>query len=316
MSTDKLKFFPVTFFASVMGLAGYTIAVTRINQTLALGLQPLITVLTYAVATWFGLILLIYLLKLAKHPTAVKQEFRHPIKMHFTASISISILLLSILFEKLAPNLTFILWSIGSGLHLVLLLYIINQWFFREFQLNLNNPSWFIPAVGTILVPLAGVNFSLEISWFFYSIGLIMWLPLFGILLFRLIFAEPMPAKLWPTLTILLAPPTVGFLSYIKLVGQLDSLAKILFYFGVFSFLLVLTFVKKYVQLPFFMSWWAHTFPLAAFTTSLTLYYQLSQNQVFATLAIGAFWLTTLVVLVVFMRTISNLWQGKICTEE
>ncbi len=316
MTTDKLKFFPVTFFASVMGLAGYTIALTKINEVFNLGLHSLIVILTYAVTIWFGLVLLVYLLKLVKHPAAVKQEFRHPIKIHFTASISISVLLVSILFQKTIPNLAFMFWSVGSGLHLVLLLYIINQWLFQEFQLNFKNPSWFIPTIGTILVPLAGANFSLEIAWFFYSIGMVMWLPLFTILLYRLIFAEPMPAKLWPTLTILLAPPTVGFLSYIKLVGKLDSFAKVLFYFGVFSFLLILTFARKFVQLPFFMSWWAYTFPLAAFTTSVALYYQLSHLQGLVALAIGSFLLTTLVLLVVFTQTIIHLWQGKLFVEE
>ena len=316
MTTDKLKFFPITFFSSVMGLAGYTIALTKINEVFALGLDWLIAALTYLVTVQFGLVLLIYLLKLVKHPTAVKQEFHHPIKIHFTPTISISILIISVLFQKLLPNLAFVLWAIGSVLHLILLLYIVNKWIFHDFQLNLKNPSWFIPALGTILVPIAGTNFSPEISWFFYSIGMVMWLPLFTILLYRLFFAEPMPAKLWPTLTILLAPPAVGFLSYIKLVGNLDAFAKVLFYFGIFSFLLILSLTRKFVPLPLFMSWWAYTFPLAAFTTSVILYYQLSQLAILAILAIGLFLLTTLVVLLVLTATIINAWQGKIFVED
>jgi len=37
------------------------------------------------------------------------------------------------------------------------------------------------------------------------------------------------------------------------------------------------------------MSWWAYTFPLTAFTTSVILYYQLSQLAMLAISAIGWF---------------------------
>jgi len=83
-----------------------------------------------------------------------------------------------------------------------------------------------------------------------------------------------------------------------------------------FSFLLILSLTRKFVQLPFSMSWWGYTFPLAAFTTSVTLYYQLSQLGMLAILAIGLFLLTTLVVLLVLTATIINTWQGKIFVED
>ena len=80
--------------------------------------------------------------------------------------------------------------------------------------------------------------------------------------------------------------------------------------------MLVLSLTRKFVPLPLFMSWWAYTFPLTAFTTSVILYYQLSQLAMLAILAIGLFLLTTLVVLLVLTATIINAWQGKIFVED
>ena len=61
----------------------------------------------------------------------------------------------------------------------------------------------------------AGVHLvSPEIFWFFFSIGLVFWLVLLAIVLYRLFFHEHLPARLAPTLFILLAPPSVGFITY------------------------------------------------------------------------------------------------------
>lgn len=48
-------------------------------------------------------------------------------------------------------------------------------------------PAWFIPVVGNIIVPLAGVRFApAEVSWFFFSIGLVFWIVLLAIVMYRL----------------------------------------------------------------------------------------------------------------------------------
>ena len=316
MATEKLKFFPITFFASVMGLVGYTIALDRINEVFELGLQAIVGILLYLTTAWFFIVLFFYLLKFFKYPEEVKKDINHPIKIHFLPTLSISIILLSIAFQKMSPNLSYLFWIFGSVLHLFFLFYIINKWFFHEFKLNFKNPSWFIPIVGPILVPLSGVSFSTEISWFFFSIGIILWLPFLAILFYRLIFTDPMPLKLLPTLTILIAPPSVGFISYVKLIGNLDNFGRILFYFGVFTFLMVLTFVRKFIKLPFFMSWWAYTFPLAAFTISIVLYYKMSNIGFFGNFALFSIIVTTIVILIVLVKTIISAMKGEICIEE
>ena len=118
------------------------------------------------------------------------------------------------------------------------MLYVLHVWFNHEhLKIAHLNPAWFIPAVGNILVPIAGVGLGyIELSWFFFSIGILFWIVLFTIIMNRVLFHEPLPAKLAPTLFILIAPPAVGFVSYIGLTGGggIDGFARILFYGALF----------------------------------------------------------------------------------
>jgi tellurite resistance protein len=117
------------------------------------------------------------------------------------------------------------------------------------------NPAWFIPAVGNILVPIVGIiHAPAEISWFFYSIGFFFWIILLIIFFNRIIFHSPLPEKLLPTLFILIAPPAVGFVSLVKLTGEVGDFSKILYYFGLFLTLLLMFQFNIFKKIKFYLS--------------------------------------------------------------
>ncbi|MEF3254692.1 MAG: SLAC1 anion channel family protein [Deferribacterales bacterium] len=314
--SSKLKFFPVTFFATVMGLAGFTIALGKYFEVNEIHMPLLIKGMTIITTLWFFFLGFVYLLKYIKYPEEVKKDFRHPIKINFIPTFSISLILFSITYENMLPTVAYIFWVFGSILHFLLLLLIINRWVFSDFKINLKNPSWFIPVIGPILIPISGVNFSVETSWFFYSIGIVLWLPMFGILLYRLIFNDPMPEKLLPTFFILLAPPAVAFISYVKLTNGIDNFAKVLVNFGIFTFFLLLTFLPRLFKIKFFLSWWAYTFPMAAFTISLVLYAKMTKIALFDFFSTISLILTAVLVILVLIKTIAAALKGEICVEE
>ncbi len=129
------------------------------------------------------------------------------------------------------------------------------QWIHHDhFEVQHLNPAWFIPAVGNVLVPVAGVQLGfIEISWFFFSIGMLFWVILLTIIFNRIMFHNPMQDKLIPTLFILIAPPAVGFIAYMKLAGELDAFARILYFAGLFLTMLMLIQVKRFAKLQFFL---------------------------------------------------------------
>ncbi len=315
--TSRLANFPISWFATVMGLSGLTIAWEKAEALFQTGfsISPYLVLLT---ATLFVLLLGIYGLKLVRYRPTVVKELHHPIKLSFFPTISISLILLSIATLHAAHGLSLVLWMVGTALHLLFTLYVLNAWINHEhFQIQHMNPAWFIPIVGNILVPIAGVAHGYtEISWFFYSIGLVFWLVLMTIIFYRVIFHPPLPGKLVPTFFILIAPPAVGFLSYMKLTGELDSLGRILFYFGLFLTLFLFTQVQRFARLKFFLSWWAYSFPLAAITLASMLMYQTLATPFYKGLSLVLLTILSVVLVLLLGRTLLAVARREICLDE
>jgi tellurite resistance protein len=215
-------------------------------------------------------------------------------------------------------DVSFILWSVGAALHLLFTLYVLSVWIHHtHFEIHHINPAWFIPIVGNILVPIAGVrHVSPEISWFFFSIGLLFWLVLLTIIVYRMVFHNPLPDKLLPTLFILIAPPAVGFISWLQLNGSVDAFARILYYGAIFLTLMLLTQAGRFVRLKFFLSWWAYSFPMAAITIATVLMYQQLQLPFFQGLAYVLLGLLTLIIITLLFKTVQAMARREICVEE
>ncbi|MFW6057151.1 MAG: SLAC1 anion channel family protein, partial [Chloroflexota bacterium] len=211
----RLANLPVPMFAIVMGLAGTAIVYLRAGGILWDNLVPGI-VLTAVTTALFAVLAVAYGLKLLRYPDKVRQEFDSPVRLHFFPTISISLILLSIAFLHLQETVSLWLWIVGTGAHLLFTLKTLSIWIQKEhFGINHIEPSWFIPVVGNILVPISGVEHAHpDISWFFFSIGLVFWVMLFTVFLYRIIFHYPLAAKRLPTFFILIAPPAVAFISY------------------------------------------------------------------------------------------------------
>jgi len=211
-----------------------------------------------------------------------------------------------------------ILWLVGSSLHLIFTLYVMNAWINHDyFDIKHMNPAWFIPIVGNILVPIAGVPLGYtDISWFFFSIGIIFWPVLLTIIYYRVIFHPALPEKLVPTFFILIAPPAVGFLSYVQLNGTLDNFSRVLYFASLFFTLLVFTQFRKFFKIQFFLSWWAYSFPLAAVSLATMLMYQKTQNTVYSFIAMILLTILTLFISLLVIKTIKAIAGKNICITE
>ncbi len=313
---DRLAFLPVSFFSMVMGLSGLSIAVQQADILMD-GLHGIGTAIALLSAAVFVILCGLYATKTLRYPAAVREELSHPVKMSFGASFTVSLVLLSIALYASAPSLSWWLWAVGSGLHLAFTLYVLNAWIYQShFEIHHISPAWFIPVVGNILVPVAGVTHGAqELSWFYFSIGLLFWLVLFTIIVYRMIFHHPLPDKLLPTLFILIAPPAVGFISYVKLTGSIDSFAHVLYYSAVFLTLLLFMQLPRFLRLPFFLSWWAYSFPLAAMTVATLIMYRHTGVGFFGGLATLLLSLLSLIILALIARTALAIRDQQICVE-
>ena len=317
IETSRLENFPISWFAMVMGLAGLTIALHQAEIVFELPVRPSLATLALTIAV-FIILAFIYGWKVIRHPQMVKAELNHPVKLNFFPTASIGLILISVALLPHHRDLSFAVWSVGAGLHLFSTFYVLSAWIHRtHFEINHMNPAWFIPIVGNILVPIAGVQHGFsELSWFFFSIGVVFWLVLLTIIFNRMFFHQPLPGKLLPTLFILIAPPGVGFVSWLQLNGELDAFARILYYTALFLTLMLFTQVPRFLKLQFFLSWWAYSFPMAAITIATLRMYELLGLGFFKWL--GALLVVLLVVLIagLLTRTAVAVSRQEICVEE
>lgn len=311
-ATPLLARLPVTLFASVMGVAGLSLAWHR--AALVLGWPAAVgTALGVLATAVYVLVAALYAAKALRHPAAVVAEWQHPVRSALMPTATIGLLLLAAVAlnaELLA--LAEALWAAGTIGHLALTLAIVGRWITRaDLEPAHANPAWFIPAVGNVLVPLAGARLGhTEIAWLFFAIGIGFWLVLLPIVFARLFFAAPLPERMRPLLFILIPPPAIGFLSYLLLTGTLDAVARTLYGFGAGLTLLLLAQVQRFARLPFFLSWWGYTFPLAAITVATLAMAERSALPGYRIAAALLLALSTAVIALVALRTLIAFARG------
>ena len=302
---------PVSAFTMVMGLSGLSLSWTKlaslanwpIANDVALGFGLL-------AACVFVLLSLGLLRKQFQAPEKILEEWHHPVKSSFFAAISVGMTLLSAVLFPYSHIGAEILWFASAGVHLLAILAVLNAWVHREnLQASHACPVWFIPAVGNAVIPVCGVKLGyLELSWFFFSVGLILWFVVLVVMMYRLIFIQPgLPERLKPTMAIFLAPPSVAFVSWMALTNPLaekalDPMGHVLIALALFFAAFLLTQFRFFYKLPFFMSWWAYSFPTASFATAMLGYAAFVPEA--TPLAYLSLLMSTVIIVGLFIRTL------------
>ncbi|MDQ7071937.1 MAG: SLAC1 anion channel family protein [Rhodobacterales bacterium] len=316
-SGNRLEHYPVTFFAVTMGMAGLALAIGAFEK--AYGLTSAVSGIAFGVAMiLFGVIVLGYLLKILRHWKSVVGEWKHPVRLAFFPAISISLMLLATACLQHLPVIAEGAWLLGMALQGVLTIAVISGWVgARAFPHVTLSPAWFIPAVGNVIVPLAGAPLGyIELSWYFMSVGLLFWIVLLTLVMNRLFFHEPLPGKLQPALVILIAPPAVAFTAWIGLVGEVDIFARFLLNVAYVFTLIVAVQLPRIIKLQFSLSHWALSFPIAAAAIASFKFAGATGSQVHN--IFGVVLLAALVVIIagLLWRTFGAIKAGKVCQPE
>jgi len=314
---SRLKNFSISFLAVVLGLIGFALALQKAESILSLPFHVYSYFLYFTMGV-FLVVLVIYILKLIKYPREVKKEFFHPVKINFFPIIAKVFLILSIIFLSINMDISRYAWFVGTVLQFVFSIVILSMWIRNsKFEFKHLSPAWFIPIVGNVMVPIAGVAHGfVELSWFFFSVGLVMWITLFIIVFNRIIFHDPIPDKLVPTFFILFAPPAIAFIAYVKMTGSLDSFARILYYISLFLLMLIFAQFKMFSKIKFYLSWWAYSFPMAAITIATLLMYHETGFLFFRVTSVILLTILSVVIIYLTIRTIQAILRRELCVVE
>lgn len=312
----RLKNFPIMMFAIVMGLSGLSLVYLKASEIL--GFPHMLALVLVGLDTLvFVVILLFYLAKIVKYPQDVKLEFTHPVRSNFFAAFSISLLLFSIIFGELHINIAPYLWYMGAAIQAFMTFYCLSFWINKSIDIKHSNPAWLIPVVGNVIVPLGGAGFiNGDVLNYFFVVGIFFWIVLLPILINRIVFHQQLAQKFLPTLFILIAPPAVGMVSYVKMGHSFDVFAMGLYDIALFFALLLLFMYKNFLNLKFFISWWAFTFPVAAMSIASMVAYKKSGYlfyEIFSYLSIGV---VSVIIGIVAFKTIVHVMKKEICIAE
>lgn len=313
---NRIKNFPIMMYAVVMGMSGLTITYQKAHIWLDFPsfIGSFLMIITTVV---FIIISILYSIKFIRYKEVVKKEFSHPIRLNFFAAISISMLMLSIIYKDTYPNISAVIWYPGMVLHFYLTMYTISFWINRNQEIDHSNPAWFIPIVGNLLVPVAGADFvSNGILMYFFSVGMFFWFILFSIIFNRIIFHHQLAVKFVPTLFIFIAPPAVGFIAYIKMYDTVDTFSIFLFNIAIFFTLLITFMYRSFLKIKFFISWWAFVFPIAAMAIATMLMYHKTNDIAILGFSYIMVSVTTIIILIVIYQTLKNITKQNVCIEE
>ncbi len=315
-----LKFLFPGWFAVVMGLSGLSLAWHRAAPLMGEMAAAVSLVIGVLAALVFAALAAGSLLRWQRHPEAWAEDLRHPVRHPFVATLPISLLLLATVAVALGlrGGALVALWWAGSLAQLAVTLWVLGRWWKGKeaggLQWASATPALFIPIVGNVLVPLAGVPLGhAEWSAAQFGIGLLFWPVALVLVVVRLAVQGPWPERLKPTAFILIAPPAVVALSSLQF-GAPVLVAWALWGIALFSFLWAGLQAKAIAGLPFGMPHWGLSFPLAALA-ALTLRLA-TPGSAFALLATLLLALASLVVAGLALATLRGLRAGTLLAPE
>lgn len=310
----SLKNLPVNLFGAAMGLAGLSLAWRLASNVFGASTMIAEAVGITAIVVFIALALG-YIAKWAKYPTTVKNEFTHPMAGNFFGTITIAILLLSSVIAPYGKWLQEIVWTVGTISTIALSFISVTRLLKGNIDGNHAVPAWIIPGVATLDIAVAGGTLPMawahEINLLAISVGAVMAIVFFTMIFSRLVHQAPLASGMVPSMMILMAPFEVGFLAYVNVMQRVDTFAALLFYFGLFFFVILATKIFR-PSIAFAPGWWAISFPMAALSNAALKYAAAQQTVVLHYLAGVILVIVTIAIVVLFVRTLHILLNGKL----
>ncbi|CDG80813.1 SLAC1 anion channel family protein [Janthinobacterium agaricidamnosum] len=312
----SVRYLPVALFGSVMSVAGLALAWRLANKAYGVDIAVSNGIGIVALSL-FAVLALSYLVKLIRHPDLVRQEFSHPVIGNFFGTVGISVLLLSSVISGYSSSAQLLVWSIGTAFTLALSVVMISRLLNGNALASSAVPAWLIAGIGSLDIVVAGgsltAQWTHEVNLLAAAIGGVSAIVFFVLIFSRLVHQEPLAAAMRPSKMILIAPFSVGFIAYVNLVHKVDMFAALLFYFGLFLFVII-GYRLAVKPAPFSPAWWAIGFPMAALANSALIYSGTVGGTVLGCIAALLLFLLTVAIAVLFIRTLYALLSGRLLT--
>ena len=209
-------------------------------------------------------ILLLLVAKIIIEPKAISEGFENPVVASVTPTLTMGIMLLSTYLKPYAPSAAYGTWIFALALHAMLIIYFTKK-YILSFNIKKVFPSYFVVyvgiVVGSVTAPAFGhANWGQGIFWF----GLVSYLILLPIVLYRVFKIKEIPELAQPTITIFAAPASLLVAGYLNSFQQKNAtIVGLIAIMAFLSLVGVLLYLPKLLKLKFYPSYSAFTFPIA-----------------------------------------------------
>jgi tellurite resistance protein len=316
---ESLKYLFPGWYAVVMGLAGLALAWQRAVPFMGKAASAAALGIAIMAAVVFVVLTILGALRGHRHPGAWAEDLRHPVRHTFVATLPVALILLATcaVAADLRGALVTTLWWVGSLTQLLVTVWVLSRWWrgnqIGGLQWASVTPALYIPIVGNVLVPLAGVPLG-QPEWAAaqFGIGLLFWPVVTALLVVRIAVQGMWPERLLPASVIFVAPPAAVGLSALQF-GASHAVGWGLWGMALFSLLWVAPLTRRIADQPFGLAHWGMTFPLAAFA-ALTL--RLAPSGPLSMAGIALLALISLLVVACLLATVRGLRDGRLLAAE
>ena len=227
-------------------------------------------------------LLILMVVKILTDQDGFKENLDNPVVASVFPTFSMGIMLLSTYLKSFAPSFAFRLWLIGVFLHLILII-----WFTKKYALHFKIkqvfPSWFVVYVGIVVVSVTGPAYNMaNIGQYAFWFGLITYLILLPIVVYRVVKIKEMPEPSLPTLAIFAAPASLLLAGYMNSVDTKSMIRVwVLLLVSLIMYLAVIIMLFRLLKLKFYPSYSGFTFPLiiSGIAMKLTNGFLIKTNQ-------------------------------------
>ncbi|WP_411752398.1 TDT family transporter [Serratia sp. (in: enterobacteria)] len=204
------------------------------------------------------------------HPDTLAQDLKHPVMGSIIPTFAMAAMVVSKALGHFLPLAGQILWVGAVLIHLTALTFFI---YHRAQQPNLHHmvPSWFIPPVGIIVADVScPADAYTEFALILLAMGMVSYLLMLPIMIYRLMFRSEVPDAAKPTIAIMAAPASLSLAGYLTVVKEPSMLiCAVLLGVALLMTIVIYCAFFRLMRLPFSPGYAAFTFPMAIGATAL-----------------------------------------------
>lgn len=310
---SKFPIIPAGFFGIVLGLAGLGAGWRSAHRIWDMPGIIGELLMFAAIAVWV-ILLALFVAKWIFRRDAARAELEHPVQCCFVGLIGVTTMLVGGVLLPYSRDAALLLFGLGSLSALAFALWRTGLLWRGDRDPAANTAILYLPTVAASFVAAIVLGALGYADWgkMAFGAGFFSWLAIESVLWHRLYTAPQLALPLRPSLGIQLAPPTVGAVAYVSVMGgPPDMLLYGLMGYGLLQALLLLRLLPWIGEQSFVPAYWGFSFGATAIANAPLRVLEHGGGGPLAELAPYLFVAANIAIGVIAMGTVRLLFLGR-----